>query len=277
MKNMMRKDKMNMPDGGRIFRKGIRNILVTMLVLLPLTLGGCGSRERTPEPAGQDGSRSVSTTLADNRSEEETMTGADGYKKALAFMIEKYGFTAEELMGLDVEKIIEDYNLDTMDYSADEVRQIIEDEKDYYRIEPEDDIFSLIGNTGEIPAGADLTADSDIVKIAFYENPGSLQRRMLFDLENKVYFVDDALPYEMSEEKVNILKNIAADTDLPNWQHSYKRDDEKETTGSYRWKMVFLLRDGTQCAYGGYTADMTTLPENYSAVKEILEKAAQEE
>ena len=249
-------------------------IAVLSLLVLLLMLTGCGGTAAEPaaDGVGTGDGKMVNTEVTGEKEEDNVMTGSDGYKQALAFMAEKYGLTAEELMGIDVERLIEDYQLDRMDYSAQEVREILEEQGDFYQLQLEDDIYALLGNTGDIPStGTDLTPDADIVKIAFYENPGSLQKRMLFDLEDCVGFIDDTVPFELSADQVSTLKKTAVDTEISSWQHKYEGGDEKETTGSYAWKMVFLLRDGRQCIYGGYTQDMTGLPEDYNTVVEIFE------
>lgn len=262
-------------------KKGLTGLLIPLLVTVSiLAMTGCGAGSGRTEPTtlgdGQNNA-AVSTVNADNDSEDNTMTGSEGYKKALAFMVENYGLTVEELAGLDVENIISDYELDKEDYTAEEVRAIIEEQKDFYRLDPAADIYSLLGDISDIPAsGNDLTADADIVKIAFYENPGSLQRKMLFDLEENMYFVDDIMPRDLTADQVSTLKSIAKNTDISTWKHCYESDNEAETTGSYAWKLVFLLSDGTECVYGGYTRDMTTMPESYSSVKDILAGIAEE-
>ncbi|MBE5998203.1 MAG: hypothetical protein E7239_10765 [Sarcina sp.] len=256
---------------------GYWNISILFLLVL-LMMTGCGGTRTEPAAGGVgtgDG-KMVNTDITGEKWEDNAMTGSDGYKQALAFMAEQYGLTAEELMGIDVERLIEDYQLDRMDYSAQEVREILEEQGDSYQLQLEDDIYALLGNINDIPAsGTDLTPDADIVKIAFYENPGSLQRRMLFDLEDCLGFLDDAVPFELSAEQVGSLKQIAADAKISSWQHKYARSDEKETTGSYAWKMVFLLSDGRQCIYGGYTQDMTGLPADYNTVAETFRSIAE--
>ena len=40
---------------------------------------------------------------------------------------------------------------------------------------------------------------------------------------------------------------------------------------------MILLRDGTECAYGGYTRDMSTLPDSFDKLRTALTEAAEVE
>lgn len=278
MKDEKRREFLKRHCPGPTVRAGRRCLSISIVLLFAmLMMAACG---RTKAGMSVDDRKNSNGTWTGGETtekdlEDNAMTGSDGYKKALAFMIKEYGFTAEELIGIDVERLIEDYQFDKMDYSSEEVREIIEEQGDFYQLSIEDDIYSLLGSTSDVPSsGIDLPQNAEIVKIAFYENPGSLQRRMLFDLEDSVYFIDDAMPLELSADQVSKLKNIPNDTNISSWDHKYERNDEEETTGSYAWKMVFLLNDGKQCVFGGYTQDMKNLPEDYNTVVEIFKSIA---
>lgn len=269
----------------RMIRKRLIQLWL-VFCLLP-AMAGCSQKAapdspQTPEAetagggaAGEGKSISEAIESITANSEETEMTGSDGYKKALAFMIEKYGFTVEELLGLDVEALIEDYHLDTEEYTKEEVAEIIGDQREYYLLDPADEAFSLLGNTNEVNANsADLPENADIAKIAIYINSGSLQKRIMFDLEDDLYYVDDGTPYVLEAEQIEIIKAGLKEAGVSTWDHYYENSGEQETTGSLRWKLVILLRDGTECAYGGYTKDMSTLPDNYDKLEKAFNEAA---
>lgn len=185
------------------------------------------------------------------------------------FLTEKYGFSEGELDGYDASAFVDDYNLRNEDYTAEEVRQLFEENRTYYQITETDKVYQILAPINEIPEkGKDLTPDSDVVKIGFYENPGSLQKYMLFDLENSKYYVDDAVPHVLSMENTAALRNICSDTPICSWKH-LSIENSGNSTGSYAWKLVFLLRDGTKCIYGGWT-DKDIFPAGFEQVSGII-------
>ncbi len=192
----------------------------------------------------------------------------DANEEAIRFMVENYHLSREDLEGLDVEALIHDYGLDEFRYTSDELRKILEENRNYYVITEENRLFSILNPTDEIPESEDLKKDDDIIMVGFYENPGSLQRYVLFDLENKVFYIDNATPHPLSEAAVNSLKDIGKNTSVCEWEHK-TNGFGSGTTGSYAWKLLFLLNDGRTCIYGGAT-DGGTLPEDYDDVLELL-------
>lgn len=59
------------------------------------------------------------------------------------------------------------------------------------------------------------------------------------------------------------------------WKNEYK-GEEKKSTGSLYWKLIFQLEDDTLCVYSGYTKDGTHLPESYGkfykGIQSVIEK-----
>ena len=261
--------------------------IIAIVLGLMLSVSGCGQGVKqvaaeesitdyetesvVEEAEGSDSVKGDNT--ADT--EEDTMTGSEGYKKALVFMIEKYGFTVEELLGLDVEALIADYRLDSEDYTKEEIAEIIEDQREYYLLNPADEIFSILGNPDDVPAiSSDLPENADIAKIAMYINSGSLQRRVLFDLEDELYYVNDGTPYVLEPEEADKLKAVLKEAGVSSWEHVYEKDGEPETTGSLGWKLVIVLKDQTECVYGGYTRDMSNLPDGFDQVDTVFSEIA---
>ena len=234
-------------------------ILVSVFLGL-LVFAGCGNAGGSPaEP--------------DTREAEGEYT--DSYRKVLDYMVSEYGLTMEELEGVDVEAFAEDYRLYELKYEPEEIREILKDQKEYYKKEPEKDAFSILGDTDDIPEGGPgLPNDADIMQIGYYANAGTLQRRAVFNLEEKKCYTDNMDPFDLSEEQVATLKDMPKKAGISSWEHRYEKADLPETTGSFCWKMVFILRDGTQCIYGGYTTDMTDFPDGYDVADTTIKAAA---
>lgn len=245
-----------------------RIIKYAAVLILLLAITGCGTGTKEDN---KDIDTNSTAILEDN-----TMTGSDDYKKALTFMIEKYGFTVEELLGVDVEALIEDYCLESEEYTKEEIQEILEDMGDSYRLSSAREAFSVLGNTSEVPADSpDLPENPDIARLALYINSGSRQQRMAFDFEDYLYYTDDEVPYILEEEQADALKSVLNEAGVSSWNHYYEDGDEPETTGSLRWKLVIVLKDGTICSYGGYTRDMSNLPENFSRLEEVFTEVAE--
>lgn len=117
---------------------------------------------------------------------------------------------------------------------------------------------------------ADYNAEANIRRIAYYYNQGSLFQRSVFDLENGVFFVNTALPRTLGDEQLNMLRELADKWDIFEWEEYYEGGEEP-STGSLRWKLVFEFDDDTACAFGGYTKDMTHLPDTYRDVNKELQ------
>ena len=213
----------------------VRNLFLryVCIFLTGAMLAACGSGPQREEPA-EEPAEIMDEEVMDSRAE------------AVRFLVDKYHFTEENLEGIDVEAFISDYGL----------RDV------FYRLFP----------TDEIPeTGNDLDAGSDIVTIGFYENPGSLQKMILFDIDGGLYYVDDATPHRLDADSIASLKGVCRDTPVCSWDHRTV-GERGGTTGSYAWKMVFLLRDGAECVYGGWT-DTDVLPAGYEQVTDIFYSA----
>ncbi len=194
------------------------------------------------------------------------MTEADiSIKGSLSYMMETYGLTEKELEGLDLVRLIEDYQMLTLEYTPREVRTIIEEERDIYQDDGRSRIFSILNQNAE----NDLKIDSDICRIGFYRNEGTLIQKIVFDLQNKVCYAGDAEEKPLTEKQVAALREIPEKWQITEWEHFYG-GEEQGSSGSLQWKLVFELADGTICAYGGWTGDGSHLPDTYrKAAREL--------
>ena len=261
-------------------KQRVRMTALILAVSIAATVGGCRkTEEKEPVavieekdvPAGAD----VQTAIEDSSPAAVPSQPEEEYEDAMALLIGKYGLAAEELEGLDVDAFARDYRLFDEVYTEEELREILADMRDYYVITPQDEIFSLLGNTSDIPEdGPSMPKDAEVIKIAVYENPGTLQKRVLFDLEKGEYYVDDAVPHELTQEQAGSLKKVVKEANVPGWEHYYERTGLQVTTASYGWKIVFLLRDGSQYVYGGYTEDMSDLPAGLEIATYIFDSIA---
>lgn len=182
----------------------------------------------------------------------------------LTFMMEKYGFSADELEGLDLEKFISRYELRTRDYTAEEIREKLNSVGDRYKDDGTTRIYSILEaeETGSYEGG-------DVILIGFYYNSGTFTQRAVFDLESAVCYIDTAEPNLLTDEQIATLKSIAERNRVASWDSHYEGEEEP-STGNYSWKLVFQVSDGTFSKYDGYTQDMSHLPDTYNDVKDEL-------
>ena len=183
----------------------------------------------------------------------------------LDFMIEKYGFTADELEGVDLIKFINEYQLKTRDFTADEVRELLVTRGKYYIDDGKSKLYQIFDNQ----PGGSLSKDAKITKVAFVYNEGTLEQHLIFDLTNDKWYLDDATPHDMSKDQKELIEGLASKCDIYNWKNNYK-GTEADSTGSLYWKLVLELEDGSYCVYSGYTQDGSHLPPNYGEFYQIL-------
>lgn len=197
---------------------------------------------------------------AENMSKLEAET-----RNNIQYMIDTYGFSETELQGIDVNKLISDYQLRSMDYTPDEIRKILIDEGDMYVLDEKTILYYVFSANGRVLKND----DTEIACIAMYLNSGTHVQRTIFDLENRVYYVDDAQPHSLSEAQIGDLSQLPGKYNIAEWpQHT--EGEEEPSTGNYRWKLIFQLADGEYAVYDGYTKDMTHLPNNFREVRDSL-------
>lgn len=220
-----------------------------MLLFVIVAAGVCGCRNQKPG----------------NSEEVEKMTKETaGHEDDLTFMMTTYGLEKEELAGIDLKRLIEDYQMRTREYTAEEIREILTDEADMYQDDGSTALFAILEQEG----GA-LEDTDQISRIGYFYNPGTLVQKAVFDLENKLFYVDNTDSHPLTEEQYKLLKELPEKWQITDWDEWYE-GEEQESTGSFAWKLVFELADGSFCVYGGYTKDMSHLPKTYNDVNREL-------
>lgn len=193
-----------------------------------------------------------------NTSEGVIQMPVDTNADDLKFMVETYGFSEEELEGLDLAKLIQDYQLRTRDYSAEEVRDILKAEGDMYVDDGTTALFSIFAIEGR-----DLRDGDEVNRIGYYFNAGTLVQRLVIDIDDKAYYIDNAEPHPLKGKQVEFLKDLPHKYEISNWE-KYTVGEEQPSTGHFSWKLVFGLTSGEYCVYDGYTKDMSHLPATFN-------------
>lgn len=230
-------------------KRRILNILLTVIICS----AGCGKVENEIENNKDIIVEDETNTIEIERRNNEMSD--------IEYMTGKYGFEEEELEGIDLARLINDYRLKDLDYTEEEVRQIIASEGDRYFDDGSTRIYGIFAEKGN-----SLKESDEIKKIGLYINAGTDTQRVVFDLERNVYYLNDTTESTLSEDNAKKLLDIPAKYDLYSWQGHYEGDEDKNT-GSYEWRLVFECGDGNYAVYDGYTTDMSHIPENYYEVK----------
>lgn len=236
----------------------MRRIYYVLIMGAVLGLWGCSGRAGGGRETRQEAEQETSVSRETEHVEEEDEMDD------LTFMMTAYGFREEELLGIDLKRLIEDYGLRREAYTADEVREILELEADVYQDDGSTELFSILEEEG-----GTLKEGAEICRIGYYCNQGTLIRKLVFDLENQQFYVNNTDPQPLSKEQIRTLRELPSKWGIGKWD-SYYEGEEEPSTGSLKWKLVFELEDGSCGVYGGYTKDMTHLPKTYQDVDREL-------
>lgn len=132
-----------------------------------------------------------------------------------------------------------------------------------------DDGSSKLFQIFDVQPGGRLMKEDQIKKLAFEYNSGTFRQSLIFDLENNVWYVDDATPHTLTTEQKAVITGLAEKCDIYSWDNEY-RGRERDCTGSLYWKLAFWLTDDSLCVYSGYTQDGSHLPATYGEVLKAL-------
>lgn len=177
------------------------------------------------------------------------------------FLVEVYGFTEEELAGIDIERFKKITRFRENIQNSDELKRQFSNLRDSLLEGDHTDTFLLL----TVEAGEKLQEGTEIEQIGFYLNAGTFVQKSLFDVEKNVFYVDDDTAHPLSED----LSAITDKYEVYKWKNN-TRGSEHDSTGSYEWKLVFKDVNGTKYVYSGYTKDGSHLPDTYSELSDEL-------
>lgn len=183
----------------------------------------------------------------------------------LGFMTDRFGIDPSELEGLDVNALIDGFDFRGQEYTAEEVRAILKRYGSMYRDDGgRSQIFSIFNQEGRA-----LEEGDHIECIGWFENAGTLVTRTVFDLADRLVYMNDEEPFELDSEQLAELSGLAERFDIRSWSR-HTAGVEEETTGNYAWKLAFYLSGGEFAVYDGSSGDMSHMPKTYGDVKDVL-------
>lgn len=182
----------------------------------------------------------------------------DERSTGLQFMMEAYGFNEEELEGVDVIKFIEDFQLRTRDFSAKEVRDILNAQRDMYVDDGSTALYGILSKEGR-----ELREEDTVNRMGLYLNSGTMWQQLVFDFEQDVYYINSTEPHSLTREQSTQLLELLRICSVSTWER-HTEGDEDESTGNFRWRLVLQTVSGEYCAYDGYTGDGSNLPEHFN-------------
>lgn len=206
--------------------------------------------------------------ITGSSNEVVSMATTSRMQEDIQYLEEQYGFTSEELAGLDVSKFVEDYEIRTRDYEPAQVRKILELQRDIYEEDSTEAVFYLLREEGRTLQDGDVP-----VLIGVSLNLGTGMTRYLYDLENAVWYWNSAEAHPMSSEAAESLRTLPERRNMSSWK-AYTRGERNSGTGSIGWKMVFQMENGDNVVYEGFAQDESGLPEGFQDVLMDLEAAS---
>ncbi len=176
------------------------------------------------------------------------------------YLIKMYGFTLEELEGMDIEWLNQKAHFRDSGMSVERVREWVDADKPYASDTYKDTYLFLTAQPNiDIPQG------TKVKKIGFYYNPGTFVQRSVFDIENKVFYVDDDIEHQLDED----LSAVVDEYNIYDW-NTENLSRKLGSTGSYGWKLVFVAEDEHKYVYEGFTQDGSAIPDGYTELSNKL-------
>ena len=172
-------------------------------------------------------------------------------KEDLDFMLSKFGIDSEELKDINVSLLINNYDLRNTQYTSDEVRNIISDNGEIYKNTSMESLYSIFS-----VVGSKLKEEDKVLDIAYELNIGTLVKRVIFDMEHQVFYVNDINSHSLSDEQLVILNNIPKKYGIYNWKLKYV-DTDTSSTGNYAWKFIFYTSNDNYSTYSGFSSGGT--------------------
>ncbi len=223
-----------------------RKAIIILFLLIPaILLCGCG---KTPPEVGVD---------EDYLSKSPEEKYEELLQEDTKYLKDTFGFSASDLEGIDVTKLVRDYQIREFDYTKEEVIRIITEYGDMYSLTPEDHIYRMFN-----VSGGKWHEGAKPVKIGYSESYGTAPpMQYVFDLENNVMYFMDATEHPLPQEKIDSLRSLPDACGMAEWE-PWSSVEVEWTTDTYFWKIVVLDEDNNVALYAGVAPDMAYLPEN---------------
>lgn len=117
-----------------------------------------------------------------------------------------------------------------------------------------------------------LCITTKIKKIGYTYNPNDYVLDAVFDIERKVFYVNDRLgkSNKYDEHRLDAdLSGIVDEYEIYDWD-TVIEDHTLGSTRSYGWKLVFLGDDGHKYAYDGFEMGKHVFPDGYDRLSKKL-------
>lgn len=178
------------------------------------------------------------------------------------YLMEVYGLTAEDLENINIDlfsKIVEyrekNWSNEMLKFQFDGLKEDLIDEN-------YSDIYLILSpeTNKKIPQG------TKVKKIGYYINPGTFAQKMVFDLEKKVFYVDDYTEYKFDED----LTNVVDDYKIYEWDTCASGEKNDNSTATYGFKLVLLGEDDHKYVYEGHGMSDLPFADEYWKLSEKL-------
>ena len=193
--------------------------------------------------------------------EMNTNKAMDDYQ----YMIEVWGFTEEELEGLDIIDIVESTRIRKDNVSSEDAHEVVALLRDSCKDKNgKNEKFLIMTADG----GPGISSDIEVAKICFRATMGNESYLEVYDISNKVCYLTGGNVAEMTDEQAESLKTIANRYNVKDW--AQYTEGGKQTTGGCTWKLVFQDKNGSYYVYEGNTPDFSTFPPTYNELRNEL-------
>ena len=166
------------------------------------------------------------------------------------YLMEVYGLTEDDLEKIDIDLFSKIVEFRKTNWSNEMLKMQFDALKEDLIAENYSDIYLILSpeTNKKIPQG------TKVKKIGYYINPGTFAQQMVFDLEEKVFYVDDYTEYKFDED----LTNVVDDYKIYEWDTYASGEENDNSTATYGFKLVLLGEDDHKYVYEGH--GMSDLP-----------------
>lgn len=224
------------------------------------------------EETGED----METETEEDMKPEEEMEMSEK-RMTREYIIEQNLFTEEELEGVDVEAILEEWKWKEGDENRKTWRNrfLIEIKKQKIAaglIETID--YSYLGELDSHEDGLSKEEFGSITTIAFQYQDGNYLESILLDKEKgKMYMgkacdllVENAIPtvtMDLEEDTWDTVVTLLESCEVTKWKKRYQGTDEEGNTGNFWWNLFIELENGEKCFYSGEGVTGQNAPKQY--------------